>query len=153
MAYAGDGAREYKLKAAFMLNFSKFTTWPKETFTKSDQTLDFCVVGDDPFESALDGSQSKEVGGRKVRLHYSDSIDQKQPCEVLFISKSEEAHLEQLSEVVDGRPVITVSDIDGFSRQGGIFEFITRTGRLSFIYSLNESPASLVSVRFCERIT
>ena len=128
-----SGGREYKLKAAFFLNFSKFTTWPKEAFSESGQIIDFCVVGEDPFGTALDGLESKKVGGRKVRLHYAGSIAAVKTCHVMFISKSEKNHLAQLRQNTDGRPILTVSDIEGFSRQGGVFEFITKDGRLSFI--------------------
>ncbi len=124
---------EYKLKAAFLLNFSKFTTWPKEAFTEASQTFDFCIIGQDPFGKAFDGLESKKVGGRNVRLHHAGSIAEAKTCHVIFISKSEQSHLAQLLQAVVGRPVLTVSDIEDFSRQGGIFEFVTKDGRLSFI--------------------
>lgn len=130
---ADDHVIEYQVKAAFILNFSKLTTWPEETFTQPGQAFDFCVAGDDPFGTALDGVESKQVGGKKVQLHYVSSISEIETCHVLFISKSEQADLEQLSLITDGRPIITISDIQGFSRQGGMFEFITKDGRLSFI--------------------
>lgn len=130
---ADDDVREYKVKAAFILNFSKLTTWPEETFTQPAQTFDFCVAGDDPFGTALDGVESKQVGGRNVRLHYVSSISEVQTCHVLFVSKSEQADLGQLEPITDERPLITISDIPGFSRQGGMFEFVTKDGRLSFI--------------------
>ena len=124
--------REYKLKAAFLLNFTKFTTWPKETFADAGQTFDFCVIGQDPFGAALDGLEAKQVGGRKVRLYYAGSITEAKSCCVMFISKSERSHLAQLQKLAVERSVLTVSDIEGFSRQGGIIEFITKDGRLSF---------------------
>ena len=133
VAYADDKGREYKLKAAFLLNFSKFTTWPKEAFSTPGQTFDFCVVGENPFGTALDGLESKKVGARNVRLLNAQSIAEVETCHVLFVSKSEQGNLGQLKQITEGQPVITVSDIKGFSQEGGIFEFITRAGRLSFI--------------------
>ncbi len=117
---------EYKLKAAFLLNFSKFTTWPKEAFPEPGQTFDFCIIGKDPFGKALDGLESKKVGGRNVRLLYAASIDVAKTCHVMFVSKSEQDHLGQLRQFIVERPILTVSDIEGFSRQGGLFEFITQ---------------------------
>ena len=40
-AHVEDTDREYKLKAAFLLNFSKFTTWPKGAFAQSPKSFDF----------------------------------------------------------------------------------------------------------------
>lgn len=141
-ANAADDEREYKLKAAFLLNFSKFTTWPKEAFSLPGQTFDFCVVGDDPFGTALDGLENKQVGGRQVRLHYTQSITEAKSCQVMFVSKSEQSHLDQLEKALAGRPIVTVSDIKGFSSQGGIFEFITKDGRLSFIVNNHQAIQS-----------
>jgi hypothetical protein len=145
-ANAENEDREYKLKAAFLLNFAKFTTWPQKTFSQPGQTFDFCVVGDDPFGTALDGLETKKVGGRKVRLHYVQSITEAQSCQVMFVSKSDQSHLEQLKKVTEGQPVVTVSDIQGFSNHGGIFEFITRAGRLSFIVNNHQAMHSGLQV-------
>ena len=132
-AQAGGSDREYKLKAAFLLNFSKFTTWPEEAFAQSPDNFDFCVVGQDPFGSTLRGLGTKSVGGRQVRLRLQQSLEETKGCHVIFVSKSEKSKLGKLQQIVDGQPVVTVSDIKGFSSFGGTFEFITRAGRLSFI--------------------
>lgn len=134
-------AREYKLKAAFLLNFSKFTTWPKESFSGAEQTFNVCVVGEDPFGTALDGLELKKVDGRQVRLHYAASIAAAQTCHIMFISKSEHGHLAQLQQLTE-RSVLTVSDIEDFSLQGGIFELITQDGRLSFIANNRQASHS-----------
>ncbi len=131
--YADGEEREYKLKAAFLLNFSKFTTWPEQYFSGPGETFVFCVVGEGPFGRALEGLESKKVGGRKIHLQYADSIDEAQGCQVMFVSNSEKSNLEQLKQLPDSQPVISVSDIKGFCQSGGTFEFITTGGRLSFI--------------------
>lgn len=131
-------AREFKLKAAFMLNFSKFTTWPKEAAGQKGDTFNFCIIGVNPFGNALDGLESKKVGGRQVRLHFAKSIDEARNCNVLFISKSEKGNLRQLKQITDGRAILTISDIEGFSRNGGMFEFVSQGGRLSFVVNNQE---------------
>lgn len=128
-----DQDREYKLKAAFLLNFSKFITWPQESFPDSSQSFDFCIVGKSPFGTALDGLESKTIKGRQVKLFYSDSISEAKTCHMMFISKSEQNNLDQLEQTIGQQPTITVSDIYEFSNNGGIIEFITKDERLSFI--------------------
>lgn len=132
-AEADWGDREYKLKAAFLLNFSKFTTWPELAFTQSQDSFRFCVVGGDPFGSTLHGLTTKKVGGRNIELLYPDSPAEQKTCHVMYIDKSEKTRLAQQQVLTNDLPIMTVSDIQGFSRQGGIFEFVTRSGKLSFI--------------------
>lgn len=137
-----DQEREYKLKAAFLLNFSKFTTWPKGTFPEPGQTFNFCIVGENPFGTAFDGLESKKIGGRAVQLHYAASIAKSESCHVMFISKSEQSNLGQLKQKIGQQPIVTVSDINEFSQQGGVFEFITKAGRLSFIVNNQQATHS-----------
>ena len=141
-AQAGAADREYKLKAAFLLNFSKFTTWPDDAFAQSPENFDFCVAGQDPFGSTLRGLETKSVGGRQVRLRLLQSLEETKGCHVIFVSKSEKSKLGKLQQIADGQPVVTVSDIEGFSSFGGTFEFITRAGRLSFIVNNGQAKKS-----------
>src|SRR5262245_37850255 len=54
-AYSQDAeAREYELKAAFLLNFAKFINWPDGSFANAQAPFAICVVGRDPFGKALD---------------------------------------------------------------------------------------------------
>ena len=145
-AQGKDADREYKLKAAFLLNFSKFTTWPDEAFAQSPKSFDFCVAGQDPFGSTLKGLETKSVGGRQVRLRLQESLEETKGCQVIFVSKSEKSKLGKLQEITDGQPVVTVSDIEGFSSFGGTFEFISRAGRLSFIVNNGQAKKSALQI-------
>ena len=60
----------------------------------------------------------------------------------MFVSKSEKGKLDQLQQLTNGQPVVTVSDIQGFSSNGGIFEFITRKGKLSFIVNNRQAKSN-----------
>lgn len=137
---AADEELEYKVKAAFLLNFAKFTTWP-EGFWPSDKS-DFLlsVLGNDPFGQALSGLQEKRVRGKNIRLKYVSAVSSDlEQSQLLFVSKSERRELASIIEYTRNKPVVTVSDIEGFAAAGGIFEFTKKDGRLSFI--INNSRA------------
>ncbi|MFI3187409.1 MAG: YfiR family protein, partial [Methylococcaceae bacterium] len=42
---ASDVDVEYKVKAGYLYNFTKFITWPED----SSASFNLCIVGDDPF--------------------------------------------------------------------------------------------------------
>ena len=139
-ATAGPPGVEYKVKAAFLLNFAKFVSWPTEVELTGSFPL--CIVGDDPFGEALAGIETKKVGGENVVLHFparnSRELGQ---CRMLFVSQSEEANMSQILQMVAGKPVVTVSDVQGFADAGGIFEFKDQRGRLSFVINNTEARA------------
>ena len=129
---------EYKVKAAFLLNFARFVTWPPARMSTPSFAL--CVVGIDPFGDALAGIETKAVGGKSVQLRFSAATAKElRQCRMLFVSQSEARDVGRILKMIDGQPVVTVSDIEGFAETGGTFEFKDQRGRLSFI--INNSGA------------
>ena len=129
---------EYKVKAAFLLNFAKFITWPASAQAIDSFTL--CIVGSDPFGGALAGIEAKEVGGKRVQLRYpATNADELGQCRMVFVSRSEQKQVARLVGQIGASPIALVSDIEGFVESGGTFEFKGQGGRLSFI--INNSKA------------
>ncbi len=48
---------EYRIKAAFIYNFARFTQWPDDT-----DELKICIYGDDPFGSSNSPQQNRSTG-------------------------------------------------------------------------------------------
>ena len=134
-----SAAVEYKIKAAFLLNFAKFINWPEGSFTTDNQLFKVCVLGANPFGSALSAIESRTVGSRKIDLNYVDDVKQAGSCHLLFISASEKNNLTGIQEVLADRTIIMVSDIDGFVRSGGIIEFVTKDDKLAFKINLSRA--------------
>ena len=45
LLYADDSSVEYKIKAGYLYNFTKFITWSAD----NAETFNLCILGDDPF--------------------------------------------------------------------------------------------------------
>ena len=129
---AEDLAQEYQLKAAFLINFAKFITWPEQALPTGQQEFILCVVGDDPFGPALAGSERKTVGGRAIREVRTSSLKKIPDCQMLFISRSEADDLNLLAATLGRKAVVTVSDIPNFGKAGHIQLFVSGN-RLSFV--------------------
>lgn len=132
---AAEASQEYQLKAAFLVNFAKFITWPEEAFPPGRQEFVLCVAGEDPFGATLDTARSKTIANRSIRVELVDSIDKASGCHLLFVSRSEQGRLNQLKAGPGKDAVLTVSDIEGFVQAGGMIEFIARNDRLAFLIS------------------
>lgn len=134
-----DAEVEYKLKAAFLLNFAKFINWPEGTFAGDEQPFKVCVLGESPFGSTLATIESRTVANRKVNLHYVNTLQEAVDCHLLFVSASEKNNLANINAALDDHAITTVSDIKGFARDGGIIEFITREDKLAFTINLRRA--------------
>lgn len=126
-------ATEYQIKAAFLYNFIKFVQWPPESFPDEDQPFVIGILGDDPFGPILDRVvQGKLVNGRKLVVWRSDTLTQLRGAHLVFISRSERGRLRQVLRELAGKPILTVSEIDGFARLGGMINFRMQGDRVRF---------------------
>jgi hypothetical protein len=128
---------EYKVKAAYLYNFTKFITWPEKTFSSSgDGNLNICVLGKDPFGHAIDLLSNKVAKGHAVIIEYIDDIKSAAQCHVIFISKSEEKNINSIIEDLSTKNILTVSDIDGFAVKGGCISLGVLRGKVRFNVNL-----------------
>jgi hypothetical protein len=124
-------SREYDLKAVFVFNFAQFVEWPPAAFLDEQGPLIIGVLGTDPFKGALQTVVNNEkVRNRPVRVESYSRPEEAIHCHILFISSSEQRRLSYILTALRGRPILTVSDIDDFARQGGMIRFITESGRV-----------------------
>lgn len=126
---------EYKLKAAFIYNFIKFTKWPKTTKCNSkDNPLVLCVAGTNPFGNALDPLAHKKVADRQIVLVHAPIVDDLQHlcnCHVVFVAATPSSAL--FIQALEQQQVLTISDEAGFCKHGGCIELREQNGKIRFI--------------------
>jgi uncharacterized protein DUF4154 len=132
---------EYRIKAAFLFNFVHFVEWPPGAFTSGDAPLVICIVGSDPFGNVLDQTiEGESIDNRRLVVRRSQRPEDLQTCHLLFLSRSEMGRLNEVFEALgSSRPVLTVSDIDGFVRRGGTIGFFLSRNRVRFEISLKNA--------------
>lgn len=149
VGHASQAADEYQVKAAFLLNFARFTEWP-EAVDDNLGPLVLCIVGDDPFGSILDEIVASEtVRGRplEVRRLSASAVDA-EACHVLFIASWTDHGLDQLLDRLDSSGVLTVGETEAFARRGGIIALVTEQARIRFVINIDavdRSPLKLSS--------
>lgn len=124
-------SHEYPLKAVFLLNFAQFTDWPTNAFAASDSPLVIGVLGDDPFGALLDDAvRGETMNGRKFVVERYRRVEDIKTCHILFISQSEIKRLDKTVENLKGKPILTVSEIDGSAYRGVCVRFITENNKI-----------------------
>ncbi len=113
-------SREYLIKAAILFNFAKFAEWPAAAFADDEAAVRICVIGDNPFGSALESINGKTVKDRTLLATPIATVEDAAACHILFVSASEGYRLEAILETVSGWPILTVADMGEFTNAGGI---------------------------------
>ena len=104
-------SRLYLIKAAFLYNFAKFTEWPAQTYADPSAPFRICVLGDGHLGRALSALDGKQIKGRQVATAHFTKAEDADTCQVLYIDPSEMERLPGILKGLDGRPVLTVTDI------------------------------------------
>jgi hypothetical protein len=126
---------EYSVKAAFLLNFTKFIEWPAEFFEKPDSPMSICIMGNDPFGHTLDKMvEGESVQGHKLVVQRIQNPPARRSCQVLFISASERSSTRALKDAGPG--VLFVGEREDFLADGGIIHFVIDNRRVRFDISL-----------------
>jgi hypothetical protein len=146
---AADDPLEYQVKAAFMLNFTKFIEWPSEAFSASDSPIAICVLGEDPFGNTLDQIVAGEVvNGRKVVAQRIKLAPPPKSCQVMFVGKSEEEVLKSLPDV--GFGVLTIGEGEKFVRDRGMIAFVVENRRVRF--GINLTAAETAGLKLSSKL-
>jgi hypothetical protein len=124
---------EYQVKAAFLLNFTKFVEWRATETTAHNAPINICLQGA-PFGSFIDQIVADEVVNERRlsvhRLQRGSSIT----CHVLFVGGSETDIPELLAKM--SRGTLTVGEGEQFLRQGGMIAFVIDNRRVRFDVNL-----------------
>lgn len=136
---------ENEVKAVYLFNFARFTQWPSTLGNQKNSSFAICVLGQDPFGSALDAVVVGEsIGGNRVVTKRISKPQDASSCHVLYISSSEAGQLKDVLNALGKASVLTVSDIPEFSRRGGIVQFVMENNRVRFEVNLvNAAGAGL----------
>jgi hypothetical protein len=135
------------LTAAFLFNFAKFTEWPAEA--PHDGPLTICVAGDPDVVSALERIvRGRPLAGRDVAaLNVSGGW---RSCHVLYLTGLDAGRSQRIVDELKGAPVLTVSDREGFTEQGGIVGLVADGGKIRF--KINTDAAERARLRLSSRV-
>lgn len=124
---------EYRVKAAFIYNFTKFIRWPETHFSTDASPIRICVAGDrESYTHIAQAITNKTSQNRPLVTQYLEDAAQSPDCHLLYIAGP------------DGDPswlnhpfqaVVTIGDSADFIDAGGVMGFTTHQGKIRFVIS------------------
>ena len=128
-AQAADYSEEDAVKAAFIFHFAQFVDWP----AGRPETITIGVLGEDPFNGALESIDGKTVNGRSIRITEVLSSDQAiNDVQVLIVGWSDENAVASVLASAANRPILTIVDLDMFKIEGAIISLFRKGTRQKF---------------------
>jgi len=135
-------ANEYQVKAAFLFNFAKFVEWPANAFSDTTTPFVIGVLGHDPFGPYLDDIvRGERINNRSLTVQRYRHAGEIKQCQVLFISRSESDHIDQIISSLKYRKILVVTDADG-GNGGVIIRFVNEGNRIRFKIDVEAAKAA-----------
>ena len=141
LLYADDSSVEYKIKAGYLYNFTKFITWSAD----NAETFNLCILGDDPFGELINPIEQRSVIGRPIKLFRFNSLsklDKEQHCHILFVSSS----INDALSATDFDNTLLVGESSEFINQGGMIGFVNKQGKIKLQVNLKTIKQSGLKV-------
>jgi hypothetical protein len=137
-AQALGGSLEYQVKAAYLLNFTRYVEWPAQAFTSPTAPIDICLLGTDPFDGALDQAVAgRATRGRPLIVKLKSTVAAARYCPVVFVPGALWRRNPTLLEQLRGHGVLTVGESRAFAEAGGVIGFVIEEGSIRFVVNLD----------------
>jgi len=137
------------VQAAFVYNICKFVEWP-ENADREEEGLTLGILGDKSIAEAFESVEGKAILDSKLRVAHVHRTKDVMHCDIIFIPHTQNARIRHVLDAVAESPILTISDAEGFARQGGVVE-LYRKG-LKFAFSINKDAADRNSLKLSSQL-
>jgi hypothetical protein len=86
------------------------------------------------------------VNGHPLVVKRYRGIGDVDHCHILFISGSEGARTEQITEILKGKSVLTVCDWEGLARRGAMVRFVMERNRVRLRINLESAKSAGLAI-------
>lgn len=143
LCVAGD--KENKMKVAYMYQFAKFVKWPATQMQLPNITLG--VLGKNQLGAILENIHGKKAHRKPMTTRLVATLEEARVCcHILYISNSEEENIATILTALQGRAILTVSDIAGFAEKGGVIDFVRKGTKLKFEINLKQAKENRLQI-------
>ena len=136
-AAESEVSKEYRIKAAFLYNFTKFVEWPPERFGAPQAPIVIGVLGDNPFGAVLEETvKNRKVNARAVEVIQLASPEDAARAHVVFVSADAGSRYETFVRT-NSWGILSVSETRNDAHFGQVINFSTAGDKVRFEVDIN----------------
>jgi len=140
-------ATQDELKAAFVFQFANYVQWPETSFKDEATPIVIGIAGNQDMSKTLAAAvRGKTVGSRAIQV--VDVADEKSAdaCQILFIDAKDDKKVDDFLATVRTKPILTVSDDDNFTSEGGVIRLFLKDSKLRIEINIDEAQRSGLTI-------
>ncbi len=141
-------ATEAELKTAYMFNFARFVQWPKEK--TQPQVFKFCIYPNNRFGELFFQLEQLQIREKKIQVSVLNSIRSIQQCHAVFLDSVPKKDLYTAMAIAKKYHVLTISDQNNFSDNGGMIHMFIENGKIRF--NINYDSSSHAELKISSKL-
>ncbi len=135
---------EYNVKAAFVVNFAKFVEWPPQV---ASDPLVICIVGDDPFGTAMDRlARDRGASRRSLEVRRLQEPSDAESCHIAYVRSAEREKAAKLLDRLRSAPVLTIGDAVDFPEKGGVIGLPLENGKVNLVINTTAADEAQLKI-------
>lgn len=124
-----EAIEENALKAAFLHYFFQLIRWPIE---RDSQSIEFCFLGENSVITSLrEIVLLKKSKSLSIDFSLISTAKEAIGCDYVFIDSHSRSFALPVIYTTRGRPILTVSEVEGFAQAGGVIELKRENTRIA----------------------
>ncbi|MBN1462615.1 MAG: YfiR family protein [Paludibacteraceae bacterium] len=122
------------MKAVALQKLSLFITWPEQTFSNNTANeFTIAVLNNEPFGKTIEKIyKNQHIKNKKVIVRQVKNSEELTDCHLLYISNSSEKELKKILSSLKNKPVLIVSNKNGFGLAGSHINLYDSNNKLRF---------------------
>lgn len=145
---AQDTALEYDVKAAFLLNFTRYVEWPA---SRARAPFRMCLLASNPFGKRLQTVVAGETWQEEaITVKVVREIDDPPECDLLYVPADATDRFASIRRQIASRPILTVGETRRFFTSDGMIQMFVQDGKVRF--SINQRAAALAGLTISSRL-
>ena len=139
---------EYDVRAAFLLNFTRYVEWPAG---RPSLPFRMCVLGKSRFGPWLEAAMAGEKWQQQsILVKTIDELANLPPCDLLYVPAEATDHFLAQQNTLETRPILTIGETAPFLTGGGMIHLFVQDNHVRF--SINLRSATLAGLTMSSRL-
>ncbi|MDQ1355208.1 MAG: hypothetical protein QG657_5518 [Acidobacteriota bacterium] len=130
---------DYQVKSRFLTIFGENCKWPPQSSVTTPGAP--FIIGafeeNDTISYLIDTVKTKTIVGKKARILIISEDGESEQCNLLYITDSSGKRLQEILEITNKLPLLTVSDVRGDAEKGVMIEMFIVKNKMHFIVNLS----------------
>lgn len=139
---------EYAVKTAFLYRSLHYIEW--NTKNTDTNLIVICTTISDDFSKIIQSLNNRVVNGRTISFQNIVSHDDINECDVLYVPMQKNASLRQTLSKLENKNILTISDRQGFAKNGVILNFPVDNQKV--VIEINIDAANKQNLRFSAKL-